>query len=78
MRDALATHRRPRRGFTLAEVLISMTVGMVVIASATAFSLSSWQTRRSWTVREGVDRSAPFSPLETTARSVRGGALGEL
>ncbi len=62
--------RRRRRGFTLAEVLISMTIGMVVIASATAFSLSSWQTRRSWTVRENVDRGARFVGL-SLARDVQ-------
>ncbi|WP_309670679.1 prepilin-type N-terminal cleavage/methylation domain-containing protein [Gemmatimonas sp.] len=70
MRTGLASLRRARRGFTLAEVLISMTIGMVVIASATAFSLSSWQTRRSWTVREGVDRGARFVGL-SIARDVQ-------
>jgi len=62
--------RRYRRGFTLAEVLISMTIGMVVLASATAFSLNSWKTRRSWTVREGVDRGARFVGL-SIARDVQ-------
>lgn len=62
--------RRARRGFTLAEVLISMTIGVVVIASATAFSLSSWKSRRSWTVREGVDRGARFVGL-SFARDVQ-------
>ncbi len=62
--------RRARRGFTLAEALISMTIGMVVIGSATAFSLSSWKTRRSWTVREGVDRGARFVGL-SIARDVQ-------
>ena len=70
MRTCTVMPRRARRGFTLAEVLISMTVGMVVIASATAFSLNSWQTRRSWTVREGVDRGARFVGL-SLARDVQ-------
>ncbi len=70
MRTEHTTQRRARRGFTLAEVLISMTIGMVVIGSATAFSLSSWQTRRSWTVREGVDRGARFVGL-SLARDVQ-------
>lgn len=54
---------RQRAGFTLAELLISMTVAMVVIASATSFSVSSWKTRRGWTVREGIDRGARFVGL---------------
>jgi type II secretory pathway pseudopilin PulG len=62
--------QRARGGFTLAEVLISMKIGLVVIGSATAFALSSWQTRRSWTVREGVDRSARFVGL-SVARDVQ-------
>ena len=70
MRTPFSASRRLRRGFTLAEVLISITIGTVVIASATAFSLSSWQTRRSWTVREGVDRGARFVGL-SIARDVQ-------
>lgn len=61
---------RRRRGFSLAEVLISMTVAMVVIASATSFSVSSWKTRRNWTVRETVDRDARFVGL-SLARDVQ-------
>jgi len=60
---------RRRAGFTLAELLISMTVAMVVITGATAFSVSSWQTRRGWTVKEGVDRGARFVGL-SLARDV--------
>ena len=55
--------RSTRRGFTLAEVLISMTIGAVVLTAATSFSLRSWQTRRGWTVRESVDRNARFLGL---------------
>lgn len=54
---------RRRAGFTLAELLISMTVALVVITSATSFSVASWKTRRGWTVREGVDRGARFVGL---------------
>ena len=70
MRPPTVMPRRARRGFTLAEVLISMTIGMVVISSATAFALNSWQTRRSWTVRESVDRGARFVGL-SLARDVQ-------
>ena len=75
MRTLAVLPRRARRGFTLAEVLMSMTIGMVVIASATAFALSSWRTRRSWTVREGVDRGARFVGL-SLARDVQEAGIG--
>ncbi len=55
--------RRTRRGFTIAEVLISMTIALVLITSATRFTVSSWQARRGWTVRESVDRNARFVGL---------------
>ncbi len=54
---------RTRTGFTLAELLISMTVALVVISTATSFSVRSWKTRRGWTVREGIDRGARFVGL---------------
>ncbi len=52
--------RRRRSGFTLVELLMSMTIGIVVLTAATSFSMRSWQTRRGWTVRETVDRNARF------------------
>lgn len=64
-----------RRGFSLAEVLISMTIAMVVIASATQFSMESWKTRRNWTVRETVDRDARFVGL-SLARDVQEAGIG--
>jgi type II secretory pathway pseudopilin PulG len=60
----------PRHGFTLVEVLISLTVAMVVISGAVAFSVQSWKTRRGWTVRETVDRDARFVGL-SLARDVQ-------
>ncbi len=60
---------RRRAGFTLAELLISMTVAMVVITGATSFAVGSWKTRRSWTVKESVDRGARFVGL-SLARDV--------
>lgn len=63
-----------RRGFTLPEVLMSLTIGMVVITSAVAFSVSSWSTRRNWTVRETVDRDARFVGL-SLARDVQEGGI---
>jgi type II secretory pathway pseudopilin PulG len=61
---------RQRSGFTLVELLLSMTVAIVVITGATAFSMNSWKTRRGWTVREGVDRNARFVGL-SLARDVQ-------
>lgn len=52
--------RARRSGFTLVELLMSMTIGVVVLTAATGFSMSSWKTRRGWTVRESVDRNARF------------------
>ncbi len=49
-----------RKGFTLVELLISLLIALVVVSSATAFTVSTWQARRNWTVREGVDRNARF------------------
>lgn len=54
---------RQRNGFTIAEVLLSMTVGLTIIVAATAFATSSWKTRRGWTVRESIDRNARFVGL---------------
>ena len=51
---------RRRSGFTLVELLMSMTIGVVVLTAATNFSMSSWKTRRGWTIRESVDRNARF------------------
>lgn len=52
--------RRARRGFTLIELLLALIISLVVITSATAFAVTSWEARRSWTLREGIDRGARF------------------
>ncbi len=57
---------RIRSGFTIAELLLSMTIGLTVIVSAGAFASASWKTRRGWTVRESVDRNARFLGLSIT------------
>ncbi|MEP6834709.1 MAG: prepilin-type N-terminal cleavage/methylation domain-containing protein [Gemmatimonas sp.] len=51
---------RARKGFTLVELLLSMTVSMVIITSATGFALTSWKSRRGWTIHEAIDRNARF------------------
>ncbi len=70
MSTTTLSRARTRRGFTLPEVLISLTVAMVVISGAVAFSVQSWSTRRNWTVRETVDRDARFVGL-SLARDVQ-------
>jgi prepilin-type N-terminal cleavage/methylation domain-containing protein len=67
---ATPTKAARRRGFTLPEVLISLTIAMVVISGAVAFSVQSWSTRRGWTVRETVDRDGRFVGL-SLARDVQ-------
>ncbi len=49
-----------RRGFTIVELLISLIMALVILSSATAFAVQSWESRRGWTLREGVDRNARF------------------
>lgn len=62
--------KRTRLGFTLPEVLISLTISIVVLTAGTNFALSSWQARRSWMVKESVDRNARFVGL-SLARDVQ-------
>lgn len=69
-RTGRSTPRPARRGFSLTEVLISLTLATVVLSTATAFAVQSWQTRRGWTVRETVDRDARFVGL-SIARDVQ-------
>jgi len=61
---------KSRRGFTIVELLLSMTIALVVITGATEFTVSSWKTRRGWTTRESVDRGARFVGL-SLARDVQ-------
>jgi prepilin-type N-terminal cleavage/methylation domain-containing protein len=62
-RDGLrktARRLRNRAGFTLVELLLTMTVSVVIISAATGFAMTSWQSRRGWTIREAIDRNARF------------------
>lgn len=49
-----------RRGFTIVELLVALVMGVIILSAATKFAVSSWQGRRSWTLRESVDRNARF------------------
>ncbi|MEO7358944.1 MAG: hypothetical protein ABI120_01355 [Gemmatimonadaceae bacterium] len=66
---------RARVGFTLVELLLSMTVSMVIITSATGFALTSWQSRRGWTIREAIDRNARFVGM-SLARDAQEAGIG--
>lgn len=66
----IRTRTRARSGFSIVELLLSMTIALVVITGATKFALGSWQTRRGWTVKESVDRGARFVGL-SLARDVQ-------
>lgn len=57
------SHLRVRKGFTLVELLLSMTISMIIVTAATGFALASWQSRRGWTIREAIDRNARFVGL---------------
>lgn len=54
---------RGRRGFSLVELLMALTIGMVVIVAGTEFAVRTFKARRGWTVRETVDRNARFAGL---------------
>ncbi|MGV3709602.1 MAG: PilW family protein [Gemmatimonas sp.] len=75
MRIAASRRPRARKGFTLVELLISITVALVVITSATGFALTSWKSRRGWTIREQVDRNARFVGL-SIARDAQEAGIG--
>lgn len=53
-------HVKDTRGFTALELLIAVTLGLVVLASALAFAVTSWRSVEGNSVREGVYRSARF------------------
>ncbi|MEO7996138.1 MAG: prepilin-type N-terminal cleavage/methylation domain-containing protein [Gemmatimonadaceae bacterium] len=67
--------KRARAGFTLVELLLSMTISMVIITSATGFALTSWQSRRGWTIREAIDRNARFVGM-SLARDAQEAGIG--
>jgi prepilin-type N-terminal cleavage/methylation domain-containing protein len=62
-----------RRGFTIVELLISLVMGLVILSSATAFAMNSWQSRRGWTLREGVDRNARFIGMAVSRDAAEAG-----
>ena len=49
-----------RDGFTMVELLVSLTVGLIVVAASLSFAVSTFQGAEGNTLREEVYRSARF------------------
>lgn len=63
----MTDERRPRpvppsdrAGFTLLELIIALTIGLIVLTTATALAASTWQSVRGVTLRDGVARNARY------------------
>jgi prepilin-type N-terminal cleavage/methylation domain-containing protein len=50
----------PRRGFTVVELVIALAMGLVILASASAFAVITWRHSAEMQMREGVSRNARF------------------
>jgi prepilin-type N-terminal cleavage/methylation domain-containing protein len=51
---------RHRAGFTLLELIIALSIGLVVLTTATALAAGTWQSVRGVTLRDGVTRNARY------------------
>ena len=51
---------RARAGFTLLELILALTIGLVVLATSTALTAATWQSVRGATLRDGVTRNARY------------------
>jgi prepilin-type N-terminal cleavage/methylation domain-containing protein len=52
---------RPRRaGFTLVELIAAMTIGLIVLASATSFAINTWITQSRGAASEDISRRARY------------------
>ena len=49
-----------RRGFTLLELILALTIGLVVLATATAVAASTWQSVRGVGIRDDVTRNSRY------------------
>jgi prepilin-type N-terminal cleavage/methylation domain-containing protein len=52
--------RQDRAGFTLVELLLAVTIGLMVLTAATALTAATWQSVRGVTIRDGVNRNARY------------------
>lgn len=55
-----ATSRHPHAGFTLIELIISLTMGLVVVSAAMSFAVSTMRTVSAGQIREETYRNARF------------------
>ena len=55
-----APRLRARAGFTLLELILALTIGLVVLATSTALTAATWQSVRGATLRDGVTRNARY------------------
>lgn len=51
---------RNRAGFTLLELIIALTIGLVVLGSAMAVTAGTWRSVRGVTIRDGVTRNSRY------------------
>ncbi len=54
------TSPRRRNGFTLIELMLALIVGLVVVSAAMSSAVTTFQTIRGTSLREGVNRNARF------------------
>ena len=55
-----ASLARSRAGFTLLELILALTIGLVVLTTATALTAATWQSVRGSAIRDDVTRSARY------------------
>ncbi len=53
-------HVRGHRGFTLLELILALTIGLVVLTTATAVAASTWQSIRGVGIRDNVTRYSRY------------------
>ncbi len=69
-------HTRTREaGFTLIELMISVTIAVLVLMAATSLGISTWRTFGANEIRENVHRSARFVAL-SLERDFQGTGVG--
>ncbi|MGH7514111.1 MAG: type II secretion system protein [Gemmatimonadales bacterium] len=52
--------RHARAGFTLLELILALTIGLLVLATSMALTATTWQSVRGATLRDGVTRNARY------------------
>ena len=52
--------RRRDGGFTLLELILALSIGLMVLTTSMALTASTWQSIRGATLRDGVTRNARY------------------